>query len=95
MKKELIIAVSVVVLIIAGVMFFTREPEKNYLKDNYMTGCTEGNYAMRGYCECTFNKLEKEIGIEGIVEMENEYKYTGELPPKAWKVINQCAYLAE
>ena len=65
------------------------------LKNDFMEGCMEegGNYQ---FCNCGFNELLNDIGVEGMTELgleliagDDDGKHDGSL----WKAVDNCFYL--
>lgn len=64
--------------------------DEDMLKSNFMEGCNiEG--ANKQFCECTWNYLVDQYGIEWLVdESINTYR-TGDIPPEMFKAGKTCS----
>ncbi len=92
-----------ILLIIGGIVFSNNEtvqektsapvveqkaPEMDYAKQQYMSGCFDGsNYE---FCDCSYDKLVKEFGVEGIIKIGLEYDRTGYMEDKAIETVLSC-----
>lgn len=98
-QNAIIGAVVAVIVIIGLAVYFTEQESKNTpvvaenstFKDDFMSGCTEAGPGFYGYCSCAYDKLEKQLGISGLIKMSIEYDETGVLPNEVLPAMTACA----
>jgi len=70
--------------------------EREYKKDvyqefqaNFVGGCSEegGSNEM---CQCMFDELEKELGMDGLLQMSVDYIATEKMPTRAVEAVLKC-----
>lgn len=91
-------AVIAVIVILGLAVYFTEqdtkiEPvaQKTDFKEVFMSGCLEAGSDLYAYCSCTYDKLEKDLGISGLIDVSIKYDETGELPKEVFPAMSSCA----
>jgi hypothetical protein len=81
--------VAVLIAIGVGVYFLTRSTvDDSNIKSGFMSGCMEeGNYA---FCDCSYESIKSQIGVDGLIKFSLEYDRTGVLPKEAYTAIASC-----
>lgn len=98
-QNAIIGAVVAVIVIIGLAVYFTEQETKNTpviaenstFKDDFMSGCTEAGPGFYNYCNCAYNKLEQDLGINGLIKMSIKYDETGVLPSEVLPAMSACA----
>ena len=76
MKREVVIGIAIVVAIIAVLGLSYQQSEQANYKEAFMTECLDTGGEVEGidkkqFCECAFNALDKQVGINNI--KDNHY----------------------
>lgn len=60
-------------------------------KSNFISGCTEDSAGLYNYCSCSYETLEKNLGLDGLYSLATEYESTGVLPNGTIDTIQHCS----
>lgn len=65
-----------------------RKDNSDFIKTNFMAGCIDdGNYQL---CECIYDELQSDLGMEGFIALSLEIDETGDIPKEAYKAVANC-----
>ena len=64
------------------------------IRTSFMNSCT-GKSATSAYCSCVFDGLIEKIGVDGFIEMSNNYDKTGKMESEVTDTISGCSYLSK
>jgi hypothetical protein len=93
--KQLVLNVAVAVAIVGGIGFAiyqtVKEPETDdsAFRNAFVYACaTESNIT---FCDCTYNEIKKEVGVDGLLSLSAEYDRTGVMPKEGYQAVAKCA----
>ena len=70
-----------------------QEEYRDFFKEQYVIGCTENDENMLDYCECTYDYLKSEIGLDGIVQQGIDMMENPQLTPEMKEAAQNCLHL--
>ena len=93
--KEWVLNIIVAIAIVGGIGFAiyksakAPEVDDSAFRNEFLSGCVS-EASDYNYCNCTFDSLKKQMGIDGVLEFAVEYDRTGVLPKEAYTAIAEC-----
>ena len=75
---------------VLGLVSKEEAPVRADAYQQYMDNC-DPDRTITNYCGCTFNYLERAVGINGMIRLGNEYNRTGKYSPEMQAAISTCA----
>ena len=93
--KQWVLNVIVAVVIVGGIGFAIYKSvqapamDDSAFRNEFVYACaTEANIT---FCDCTYEALKKDLGMDGLLEMSAEYDRTGVMPKSGYQAVAKCA----
>jgi len=92
-KEQWVVNILVAVIVIGAIWFgvyqTVKAPDDDAFRNEFVYACaTEANVT---FCDCAYDELKKDLGLDGLLEMSAEYDRTGIMPKSAYSAIAKCA----
>lgn len=99
---KIVLAILVAGSIIGAGVYFSKDSKEETVtipqtttlsstfKDNFIEGCLEKDTSKYTLCSCMYDKLEENLGVQGVMDMSLEYLKTNQLPTNVFSIIAPC-----
>jgi len=93
--KQWVLNIIVAIAIVGGIGFAIYQTVKvpeddSAFRNEYLAGCM-GESASFSFCNCTFDVLKDNVGMDGLLKLSAEYDGGDVLPKEAYTAIAKCA----
>ena len=62
------------------------------LREEYVNGCL-GEGVTRAYCNCTYNYMVDQVGIDGFLDQVAQFNQTGQFSDLMLDAVDECLHL--
>jgi hypothetical protein len=86
------VALAIVIITVLAIIIIPNVVDKqddSAFRNEFVYACaTEANIT---FCDCTYEALKKDLGMDGLLEMAAEYNRTDVMPKSGYTAIAKCA----